>query len=198
MTDEKQFGLNRPEATAKDEYLFLWQNAEINLAHIIATSEVKFDPRIPRMVRYMISLIANDKTRKKAEQRFDETVTKANSRKDLSLDERNEDIFKISMTMNGELTSYVDQFKGLSHQLKIGELVDLKKTYFKAAYYKDNYEVTAEDMKETVSFTKTDIVFNDEGLFPPEPDLPVVIETEHEPTSVYTLKRDMGEDNDGE
>jgi hypothetical protein len=29
----------------------------------------------------------------------------------------------------GNLTSYVDQFRGLAHTLKVGELVDLSKPY---------------------------------------------------------------------
>jgi len=134
MTEERSFSVNRPEATARDEYLYLWQTYEINLAHLICNSDVKFDPRIPRMVRFMISLIAHDNIRYKAEECFDNALLYANGRKDLSLDERNEMILRISATMCGNLTSYVDQFKGLSHQLKVGELVDITKQYFKDAY----------------------------------------------------------------
>lgn len=132
MADElRSFNLNRPEATGKDEYLYLWQTYEINLSHLICSSDVKFDPRIPRMVRFMISLIAHDAIRHTAEDNFDSAIAYANSRKDLPLDERNDMILRICATMSGSLTSYVDQFKGLAHQLKVGELVDLNKQYYK-------------------------------------------------------------------
>lgn len=129
--------MNRPEANAKDDYLFLWQQYMLGISDLIGRSEVKFDPRIPRMVRFMISLIAHDEKRYQAEERFDKAIAYVNSRKDLSLDERNETIYRISATMCGELTSYVDQYKGLAHQLKVGELVNMTKEYFTTAYSDD-------------------------------------------------------------
>lgn len=139
------FSLNRPEAQAKDEYLYLWQTYEINLAHLICSSDAKFDPRIPRMVRFMISLIAHDSIRRFAETRFDEAIRYANNRKDLPLDERNEMILRICATMCGNLTAYVDQFKGLAHQLKIGELVDMSKEYYQNSIHPEGIEISHDD-----------------------------------------------------
>ena len=90
MAEAAQFSLNRPEAQAKDEYLYLWQVYQIDLAHLVCNSDLKFDPRIPRMVRFMISLIAHDNIRHHAETCWDQAMQYANSRKDLPLDERNE------------------------------------------------------------------------------------------------------------
>lgn len=157
MAEERSFNLNRPEATARDEYLYLWQTYEINLAHLICNSDIKFDPRIPRMVRFMISLMAHDGIRYTAEETFDNAIAYANGRKDLSLDERNEMILRISATMCGNLTSYVDQFKGLSHQLKIGELVDITKQYFKDAYKTDEPELSPED-EDAMVLTKSNLI----------------------------------------
>jgi hypothetical protein len=131
MTEEpRSFNMNRPEANAKDEYLYLWQTYEIALAHLICGSDEKFDPRIPRMVRFMLSLIAHDSIRYAAELQFDKAIEYANNRKDIGLDARNEMIVRICATMCGNLTAYVDQFKGLAHQLKVGELVDMTKQYY--------------------------------------------------------------------
>lgn len=142
MTDEpKSFNLNRPEGNAKDDYLYLWQMEWVNLDHLIATSDQKFDPRIPRKVRFMLSLIVHDDIRYKAETQFDDAIAFANSQKQLSLDDRNDMILRICATTVGSLTSYVDQFKGLAHQLRIGELVDMRKEYFKKRQTADSTTV---------------------------------------------------------
>jgi hypothetical protein len=41
------------------------------------------------------------------------------------------EILKICAITMGNLTSYVDQFRGLAHTLKVGELVNLEKSYAK-------------------------------------------------------------------
>jgi hypothetical protein len=188
MAEERSFSLNRPEATARDEYLYLWQTYEINLAHLICNSDIKFDPRIPRMVRFMISLIAHDEIRYLAENNFDAALTYANSRKDLSLDERNEMILRISATMCGNITSYIDQFKGLSHQLKVGELVDVTKQYFKDAYKTDEPELSPED-EEAIRVAKEHIILLKGGQI-----VPPLSQEDDEPDYICTIDGVMNDD----
>lgn len=189
--DPAAFSLNRPEAQAKDEYLYLWQTYEINLAHLICSSDVKFDPRIPRMVRFMISLIAHDNIRHYAEERFDEALRYANGRKDLPLDERNEMILRICATMSGNLTAYVDQFKGLAHQLKIGELVDMSKEYYQKSIHPELYETGPGDEAVEMEQSGGFITFLNYQAPARHGDLKVDVETP--PTSVYTLGDAEGE-----
>jgi hypothetical protein len=183
------FSLNRPEAQAKDEYLYLWQTYEINLAHLICSSDAKFDPRIPRMVRFMISLIAHDNIRRFAETRFDEAIRYANSRKDLPLDERNEMILRICATMCGNLTAYVDQFKGLAHQLKIGELVDMSKDYYQESIHPEAIEIGKEETDTGVELNygmicKTNV---STSLTPED------VVTDEEPPPAFTTAETNGE-----
>jgi hypothetical protein len=190
MTDEpRSFNLNRPEATAKDEYLYLWQTYEINLSHLICTSDQKFDARIPRMVRFMISLIAHDNIRYKAETQFDQAIAFANSQKNLSLDERNENIIRICATMCGALTSYVDQFKGLAHQLKVGELVDMsKKYYLESEGDIDDYEDEFDDEGIGIRLTKEFVRFSHTQTL-----TPLDVELDEEPGYICSLETDEGE-----
>jgi hypothetical protein len=151
--EQKSFNLNRPEASAKDEYLFLWTRYETDLSGLICNSDIKFDPRIPRMVRFMISLIAHDAIRYSTEERFDLAVQYTNSRKDLSLDEKNEEIIRICATMCGNITAYIDQYRGIAHQLKVGELVDMSKKYFTDTAEED---IVNADDQPSISTTEPD------------------------------------------
>lgn len=188
QSDPASFSLNRPEAQAKDEYLYLWQTYEINLAHLICNSDAKFDPRIPRMVRFMISLIAHDNIRRYAETKFDEAMKYANNRKDLPLDERNEMIIRVCATMCGNLTAYVDQFKGLAHQLKIGELVDMNKEYYQNSLHPDAIETGSGDEDVDMEQQYGDILFLKAGKVL----IPIDIENEEEPLPVNTLEDNVG------
>lgn len=193
VNDPAAFSLNRPEAQAKDEYLYLWQTYLIGLEKLVCESDAKFDPRIPRMVRFMIALIAHDNIRRFAETKFDDAMRYANGRKDLTIDERNEMIIRICATMCGNITAYVDQFKGLAHQLKIGELVDMNKEYYQKSIHPELYETgcSEEDMAETVELTKTHIVFLEGGMVAPSPE--EHIEHEADPEPVYTEQDTEGE-----
>lgn len=183
----RSFNLNRPEASAKDEYLYLWQQYELNLANLICTSDAKFDPRIPRMVRFMISLIAHDNIRYSSEQRFDAAIRYANNRKDLTLDERNDMILRICATMSGNLTAYIDQFKGLAHQLKIGELVDMSKKYYQDSLHPE--QVLEGGDEDDIVLTKEMIILVKGGQILS----PLHIENDEEPGFVCTMNNDEGE-----
>jgi len=183
----RTFSLNRPEASAKDEYLYLWQQYELNLSNLICTSDIKFDPRIPRMVRFMISLIAHDSIRYTAEQRFDAAVRYANNRKDLTLDERNEMILRICATMSGNLTAYIDQFKGLAHQLKIGELVDMSKKYYQDSLHPDQALEGGDE--DEINLTKEMIILVKGGQL----ISPIQVENDEEPGYVCSMNADEGE-----
>jgi hypothetical protein len=142
------------------------------------------------MVRFMISLIAHDNIRYTAEGKFDDAIRYANSRKDLGLDERNEMILRICATMCGNLTAYVDQFKGLAHQLKVGELVDLTKKYYKDSYNKADEIVERTEEEETqLLLNSTHIQFVETGQM-----LGTYEESfDPEPGFVSTLRIDEGE-----
>lgn len=192
VADPAAFSLNRPEAQAKDEYLYLWQTYEIHLAKLVCESDAKFDPRIPRMVRFMISLIAHDSIRRYAETKFDEALRYANGRKDLPLDERNEMIIRICATMCGNITAYVDQFKGLAHQLKIGELVDMNKGYYQKSLHPELYDVGEGDEENVeIATTREYVLFLKAGQML----TPISVETDEEPGYVYTeqMTEDEGE-----
>jgi hypothetical protein len=51
--------------------------------------------------------------------------------KEMTASQKTEEILRICAITMGNLTAYVDQFRGLAHTLKVGELVNLDKPYAK-------------------------------------------------------------------
>jgi hypothetical protein len=95
--------------------------------------------------------------------------------------------------MCGNLTAYVDQFKGLAHQLKVGELVDLSKKYYKDSHKKqdEDIELTEEEEAE-IELTYTHISFLNNGQMVSK----FIEEHDEEPGYVSVLAEDVGEGHD--
>jgi hypothetical protein len=136
----KSFDLHRPVGAAKDEYLMQWRDVYSTVFDLIKNNQNRaFNNDLLVAVRFSLSLIAHDHLRRKAELYFDYaiefTLSKHNRKWDegkfvsLTVEEKNNQILQICAITLGNLTAYVDQFRGLAHTLKIGELVNMEKSY---------------------------------------------------------------------
>lgn len=136
----KSFDLHRPVGAAKDEYLMQWRDVYSTVFDLIKNNQNhQFNNDLLMACRFSLSLIAHDHLRRKAELYFDFaidfTLSKQNRKWEdgrfvsLTVDEKNNQVMKICAITLGNLTAYVDQFRGLAHTLKIGELVNMEKSY---------------------------------------------------------------------
>lgn len=60
-----------------------------------------------------------------------EKIIRLFNNKSMTADVKVDEIMRVSAITMGNLTSYVDQFRGLAHTLKVGELVNQNKAYAK-------------------------------------------------------------------
>jgi hypothetical protein len=130
----RMFDLNRPQGYAKDEYLYQWMMSNQTVFKLIASNgNSKNSHDIVMAVMFSISLIAHDDLRREQELLFHAALDYINSRptSEMTADKKADEIMRICAVTMGNLTSYVDQFRGLAHTLKIGELVNLEKPYAK-------------------------------------------------------------------
>lgn len=130
----RMFDLNRPQGSAKDEYLFQWMSANSTVFDLIRRNNNQQNPRdIVMAVMFSISLIAHDDLRRQQEILFHAAIDYINSMPSdkMTVDQKAEEVMRVCAITMGNLTSYVDQFRGLAHTLKVGELVNMDKAYFK-------------------------------------------------------------------
>lgn len=130
----RMFDLNRPQGYAKDDYLWQWKVANDTVFSIIARNQNQQSTRdIVMAVMFSISLIAHDDIRRQQELLFHAALDYINAipPNRMTSDAKSLEILKICAITMGNLTSYVDQFRGLAHTLKVGELVNLEKPYAK-------------------------------------------------------------------
>lgn len=123
------FDLNRPQGYAKDDYLLMWGSANYTIFELIRLNKGSHNVTdVIHAVMMAISLIAHDHTRRKQELLFNEAMRyiKANI---ADADEQTEEMFRVCAITMGNLTAYVDQFRGLAHTLKVGELYNFDKSY---------------------------------------------------------------------
>ena len=82
-------------------------------------------------VMFSISLIAHDDLRRQQEILFHAAIDYINAIPSdrMTVDQKADEIMRVCAITMGNLTSYVDQFRGLAHTLKVGELVNLDKAY---------------------------------------------------------------------
>lgn len=126
------FDLNRPQGYAKDDYLWQWKVANDTVFDIIRKNNNNQNTRdIMTSVMFSISLIAHDNIRRKEEILFQAAIDHINSIPTSIMSEsaKSNEILRVCAITMGNLTSYVDQFRGLAHTLKIGELVNFEKAY---------------------------------------------------------------------
>jgi hypothetical protein len=144
-TSQRMFDLNRPQGYAKDDYLWQWKVAMDTVFDIIRKNNNNQNTRdIMTSVMFSISLIAHDDVRRKQEMLFQAAVDFINKQPSsvMSEAEKSTEILRICAITMGNLTSYVDQFRGLAHTLKVGELVNFEKSYYKK---KNAFDQPAED-----------------------------------------------------
>lgn len=130
----RMFDLNRPQGYAKDDYLFQWKVSTDTVFDIIRRNNNNRNNRdLVYAVMFSISLIAHDDLRRQQELLFHAALDYIDNIPLSVMDnERKADmVMRVCAVTMGNLTSYVDQFRGLAHTLKVGELVNMEKVYAK-------------------------------------------------------------------
>lgn len=140
-TQGRMFDLNRPQGYAKDDYLFQWKMSTDTVFDLIRRNNNNKNNRdITMAVMFSISLIAHDDLRRQQEILFHAAIDYIN-KMPITADQKADEVMRVCAITMGNLTSYVDQFRGLAHTLKVGELVNLDKPYAKR---KNAFSDTAE------------------------------------------------------
>lgn len=148
-TSQRMFDLNRPQGYAKDDYLWQWKVANDTVFDIIRKNNNNQNTRdILTSVMFSISLIAHDDIRRKQEILFHAAIDHINNLPPSVMAEtqKSQEILRVCAITMGNLTSYVDQFRGLAHTLKVGELVNPNKRYFG----KENVLTDGSEVEKTV------------------------------------------------
>jgi len=148
-TSQRMFDLNRPQGYAKDDYLWQWKVANDTVFDIIRKNNNNQNTRdILTSVMFSISLIAHDDIRRKQEILFHAAIDHINELPPsvMAESQKSQEILRVCAITMGNLTSYVDQFRGLAHTLKVGELVNPNKKYFG----KENVLTDGVEVEETV------------------------------------------------
>jgi len=128
----RMFDLNRPQGYAKDDYLSQWKIANDTVFDIIRRNNGGQNTRdIVNAVMFSISLIAHDDLRRNQEILFHAALDYISEMPGKSATLKADEMLRVCAITMGNLTSYVDQFRGLAHTLKVGELVNLEKPYAK-------------------------------------------------------------------
>jgi len=130
----RMFDLNRPQGYAKDEYLAQWRESNYTVFDILRRNNNNRNTRdIVYSVMFSISLIAHDDLRRQQEMLFHSALDYIDSLPPdiMDSDKKSDMIMRICAVTMGNLTSYVDQFRGLAHTLKVGEIVNMEKSYAK-------------------------------------------------------------------
>ena len=138
----RQFDTGRPMGMAKDDYLMVWNNAYYLIFDIIRNN--RNQPNnidLIHAVMFAISLIAHDDIRRKQEILFAEAMDFIEKATSASVEEKMEARVQVCAVTMGNLTSYVDQFRGLAHTLKIGELYNFEKPYAKRQHAFGNPDI---------------------------------------------------------
>jgi hypothetical protein len=120
VADGEQIILEKPQRGSKEGYLQSYFNAQGQMNRIIA--ETNGVDRIRLMTLKMISGMTDDTIREQAFVYFNAEIEKINSTSK-SADEKNQEINDFCCgRMQGHITSFYDQFLGISHRLKLGSL----------------------------------------------------------------------------
>jgi hypothetical protein len=128
MTEEdfsggEQIVLEKPERGAKDGYLQSFFRARDQMGRLIAEGNGYTDPRIRLYMLNMISGITDDTIRENAFEIFDKEIKKINETVGLSADEKQQEIANFCCgKMMGHVIAWYDQFMGITHRLRLGEV----------------------------------------------------------------------------
>lgn len=133
----RMFDLNRPQGYAKDEYLYSFTSERATVFELIRkNNNGQNNNDIVLAVMFAISLIAHDDLRRQQELLFYAAIDYIGQLplSQMTADKKAAEVMRICAITMGNLTSYVDQFRGLAHTLKVGELVNLEKSYAKRTH----------------------------------------------------------------
>lgn len=120
-SDGEAILLEKPERGAKDGYLQKFYNESNSLSGVIRDSNGISDHRIRLMTLKMIGGITDDTIRAKAFEFFNGKIKEINDNTEWSADKKNEEIANFCCgEMQGHITSFYDQFLGITHRLKLG------------------------------------------------------------------------------
>ena len=128
MADEdysngEQIVLEKPERGAKDGYLSMFYNSSQQMNRVIAESNGISDHRIRLLTLKMIAGITDDTIREDAFRYFTDKINEINNREGPSAEEKNQEIANFCCgEMQGHITSFYDQFLGITHRLKLGRI----------------------------------------------------------------------------
>lgn len=112
--------VDKPERGAKEGYLSKFYNESAAMNRVIAESNGISDHRIRLLTLKMIGGITDDKIRYEAFKMFESRIAAINST-EKSTDEKNQEIANFCCgEMQGHITSFYDQFLGITHRLKLG------------------------------------------------------------------------------
>ena len=115
--------LEKPQRGSKDGYLQAFFNASQQMTRIIAESNGIADFRFRLYTLKMIAGITDVKIRKTMLEYFDQRISDINNLTDLTSDERNQKIADFCCgEMQGHIVAWYDQFMGITHRLKLGEV----------------------------------------------------------------------------
>jgi len=107
----------------KQEILFHAAIDHINTGSVSATTD--------RMNKEILSIVS-DSTLSNDDKVV--RITRLFKNKEMTATQKTNEILRVCAITMGNLTSYVDQFRGLAHTLKVGELVNLDKPYAKRTH----------------------------------------------------------------
>jgi len=124
----EQIIIDKPERGAKEGYLVSFFNSSQQMNRVIAESNGISDHRIRLLTLKMIASITDDDKREKTFQYFAQELKKIEEMKDkdnnrLSADEKNQKIADFCCgEMQGHITSWYDEFLGITHKLRLGDI----------------------------------------------------------------------------
>ena len=120
VSDPDNIMLDKPERGSKDGYLQTFNNMRMQFGKIIVESNGVSDHRIRLYTLSAISTVTDDNLRKTMFDYFQQEIEKIN-KLDIGVDERNQRIADFCVgEMWGQITSFYDQFLGITHRLRLG------------------------------------------------------------------------------
>ena len=115
--------IDKPERGAREGYLQMFYTASQQMNRVIAESNGISDHRIRLLTLKMIAGITDDTIRYKTFQYFESRIAEINAQKGVDANEKNQQIANFCCgEMQGLIVSFYDQFLGITHRLKLGEV----------------------------------------------------------------------------
>jgi hypothetical protein len=118
----ENFDVNRPMRGAKDGYMWRWFDLDRDYSRIISNmADKRYDQRIPRLTRHMISTVVDDNIRLYLFNLYDKTMNNIQNDPELGTEQKKADaIMDACDWFIGEIWAFYDQFTGVTHRLRVG------------------------------------------------------------------------------